>query len=1528
MHTKKVLALCGLTLLALPMAGCSLFKCKHEETTVQRKIEATCSSTGYTGDTVCVKCEEIVSSGQATAALAHDVIVEGKVEATCTQEGNTGSLKCQTCGAITEEGTVIPKLEHDGELTNAKEATCLEKGYTGDMICKLCGETYEQGTVLEITDHKWTEIAVEKEADCKQAGKHTVKCDYCASEQEEVVPQLEHVIVNDPSVSADCTNAGKTEGKHCSLCNTVLEKQKTVPALGHVVVVDTQGTNPTCVKEGKASVSHCSRCNKKLSDGETLAATGHKATSEPAVAATCTVAGKTEKKTCSVCKEVLEEAKTIPAKGHTEETIPAVAATCTTAGSAGGKKCTTCGVETQKPSEVVALGHQIVDSPEVQATCTTAGVRGEKKCSRCGVTTTPGTAVPAKGHTNAPINNAVVATCTTKGKEADQKCVVCNEVTVIGKEIPTLAHQPVSANNGKEATCIAKGKSPDTICSMCQTLLVKGEVSPALGHKEVSAENAVAPTCELEGRESDTICSVCYTTIKQGKTIAKLDHSPVEADTGIAPTCEGAGRESDIICSECGDTLEIGKVLMPLGHKPEKKGEDIAATCTEKGMTAAEICTVCEQVIVPQSEIPVIPHTEVEIPAVAATCTEEGLTAGKKCSVCGLIIVEQEIVPVVKHTPVVVTPAIAPTCTNTGMTEATKCSVCDQSLSIASVVDALGHEMKKLPAVEATCTSTGLTEGEMCERCSFVAIEQTVTMVLPHEEVIDKGYDKTCDKDGLSDGIHCGTCGTVLLEQNVIPAGHNVVTDFAEEGNCTYPGKTEGSHCADCGVVLVEQETLGLGDHVWTEMDETRKMCIICGITEDGTVEAAVKVGTDFYNSIEEAVAALKESGSQEPIVLLKNLTLNAPMDAMGLTIDMNGFDINGDVIGTIKVSNGNYITSQGYKMIGPDADYFQSDDAVFTLTNATGDVTIHSGSVTLKQSWWTLPGQNLTIEEGATFTIPAGVNLNVLSNVVVKGEAIIEGTVTLYTIDATITAPEGLPHIITSVGETVMYIDGKYVVHNHTPGAEATCLNPQICTICSVELDAKKDHNIIDVPPVAPTCTEPGIAAGTRCQWCDTQNQGFAPVDPTGHSYTNDSVSMVLSNKDAETIDVDLTCLECGNVESVVGTISEKELLAEPTCSQTGAMTCKVTTNTSIGEVIINANFTLNKTPHTPVVTPAVDYTCTTDGKTEGTHCDVCGETITPQDTIEAHHLFNSIEGFVFNEDYTECTVTAKCANCEATKEFNATVLTKTVVVEKTCEVGSEIKYEVSYVDGSATYKGFITVKEAKLGHNYIAGVCDNCGDVRNIVNDWYKTEFDKKEVENIYIVKTVNKTFDEEWNIDSEDFGYSKAYRVGKDIYISTEGKSSIYAPETCSLFAGFTAVKKIEGLDLLTTVACKNTDNMFAGCAELTTLSLQTFNMQNVESMKNMFMDCAKLERIDVLPLMWKMNSINFEAEYNEERGDFGMFNGCVALVGGNGFAYATNTDDLLNSGVYAVVDTDATPGYFTLYAPVLKDEPPQP
>ena len=67
-----------------------------------------------------------------------------------------------------------------------------------------------------------------------------------------------------------------------------------------------------------------------------------------------------------------------------------------------------------------------------------------------------------------------------------------------------------------------------------------------------------------------------------------------------------------------------------------------------------------------------------------------------------------------------------------------------------------------------------------------------------------------------------------------------------------------------------------------------------------------------------------------------------------------------------------------------------------------------------------------------------------------------------------------------------------------------------------------------------------------------------------------------------------------------------------EPTCKETGKMeyVCSIC-NKAVSEK------TIEKIPHTVVTDKEVKPTCEKNGLTEGKHCSVCGEVITPQKTV-----------------------------------------------------------------------------------------------------------------------------------------------------------------------------------------------------------------------------------------------------------------------------------------------------------------------
>ncbi len=55
-----------------------------------------------------------------------------------------------------------------------------------------------------------------------------------------------------------------------------------------------------------------------------------------------------------------------------------------------------------------------------------------------------------------------------------------------------------------------------------------------------------------------------------------------------------------------------------------------------------------------------------------------------------------------------------------------------------------------------------------------------------------------------------------------------------------------------------------------------------------------------------------------------------------------------------------------------------------------------------------------------------------------------------------------------------------------HTPGAEATCTDPQVCTECGFEIAPAKGHSPEDAPEKEATCTEDGLTGKTVCTVCN----------------------------------------------------------------------------------------------------------------------------------------------------------------------------------------------------------------------------------------------------------------------------------------------------------------------------------------------------------------------------------------------------------------------------------------------------------
>ena len=344
------------------------WRCSHASTEVSGAKGATCTAPGYTGDTYCTVCNEMVKKGEVIHAKGHTEVIDPAVEPTCTAPGKTAGAHCSVCGTVIKAQEEIPA-----------------KG------------------------HRWNEGEITTAPTCENVGVKTYTCTVCNATKTEAISATGHTPVQIPEKPATCTEPGHKAGTKCSVCKAILSGMEEIPATGHTEVIDVAKA-PTCTKTGLTEGKHCSVCNEVLVAQEEIPATGHTEVIDPAVAATCTKTGLTEGKHCSVCNEIIVAQTKVPAKGHTEVIDAAKAPTCTEPGLTEGKHCSVCNEVIVKQEVIPATGHKPEIRNAVEATLTTPGYTGDTYCSVCNELLKQGTEIPKTGaHITWVIDGKVVA---------------------------------------------------------------------------------------------------------------------------------------------------------------------------------------------------------------------------------------------------------------------------------------------------------------------------------------------------------------------------------------------------------------------------------------------------------------------------------------------------------------------------------------------------------------------------------------------------------------------------------------------------------------------------------------------------------------------------------------------------------------------------------------------------------------------------------------------------------------------------------------------------------------------------------------------------------------------------------------------------------------------------------------------------------------------------------------------------------------------------------------------------------------
>ena len=257
----------------------------------------------------------------------------------------------------------------------------------------------------------------------------------------------------------------------------------------------------------------------------------------------------------------------------------------------------------------------------------------------------------------------------------------------------------------------------------------------------------------------------------------------------------------------------------------------------------------------------------------------------------------------------------------------------------------------------------------------------------------------------------------------------------------------------------------------------------------------------------------------------------------------------------------------------------------------------------------------------------------------------------------------------------------GVHKFSTWTTTKNATCTQvgtkSRKCTVCGkteTQTIAKTGHKSVTDKAIPATCTTDGKTEGSHCSVCGAVIKAQDTIKATGHKFGNWTTT-----KSA-------TCTESG-------TQIRK-------CENCGATESK----------------SLSAKGHTEVVDKAIPATCTTDGKTEGSHCSVCGAVIKAQDTIKATgHKFGNWTTTKSATCTESGTQIRKCENCGATESKSLSAKGHTEVVDKAipatcttdgktegshCSVcGAVIKAQTTITATGHKSSGWIVDKAASIG-------------------------------------------------------------------------------------------------------------------------------------------------------------------------------------------------------------------------------------
>lgn len=204
----------------------------HGQTEVRNASEASCNQEGYTGDTYCVDCGEMISTGSAIPATGKHI----GGEATCMEQA-----VCEVCGTAYGE-LDADNHKYPSHFWPVEEATCTEPGYSGDAYCE-CGEIMWYGEVTPPNGHQ----DYDGDGICGECGERIIcdqhtggtatctqqaVCEVCGTAYGELDADNHGETEIKGALEATCGNAGFTGDVYCVDCDELIEAGSMIAATG------------------------------------------------------------------------------------------------------------------------------------------------------------------------------------------------------------------------------------------------------------------------------------------------------------------------------------------------------------------------------------------------------------------------------------------------------------------------------------------------------------------------------------------------------------------------------------------------------------------------------------------------------------------------------------------------------------------------------------------------------------------------------------------------------------------------------------------------------------------------------------------------------------------------------------------------------------------------------------------------------------------------------------------------------------------------------------------------------------------------------------------------------------------------------------------------------------------------------------------------------------------------------------------------------------------------------------------------